>query len=313
MAATNDDCADALPEPQHRRKQWRAVWKRARDKTLPRELRGFAWLLLHGALSCGGAKVAFAGPARPELPDAVCCSHAVCRGAQPPPPAAPAAVGQRRGRDEAAAGAGPESWPLETLLHALLECPAVRPALQWLAALWPRFDGDAPPPLTPEVWLQDSPAAWRPRAGGEGGAQRWAHMRLAVLEAAWRLRCRRHFSDRQFSAADVVGDVIDSVQRRVRADWQRTSQDVTVVAGTSPSWFAQSRPPLSQGGFADVWCAGGVIARLVPAAAGPAARPRLVLCFEACRLGPATPAAAGPSGGSGGASGSGAGGSGSGR
>ncbi|KAI8463548.1 MAG: hypothetical protein J3K34DRAFT_526893, partial [Monoraphidium minutum] len=202
-APANDDCADALPGDGERRPQWRAVWRRACDRLLPRELRGFAWMLLHAALSCGGAQAAFWSPGQPGLADAVCCSNAACRAA------------------------APGGWPLETLMHALLDCPAVRPALRWLADLWPRFSGGSAPPLTAAVWLQDSPAAWRPhaaQAGAEARAhaeQRWAYLRLAVLEAAWRLRCRRRRGGQQFGAADVVDDVIEGVERRVLADWQR--------------------------------------------------------------------------------------------
>ena len=292
-AARNDDCADALPEPQHRRKEWRAAWKAARARDLPREQRCFAWLLLHDALACGGAKVAFAGPGRDEMPDAVCCSHAACRAAAPPPGGGGAAAAG----PSAPPAAAPAQWPLETLQHALLDCPAVRPALQWLASLWPQFGGDAAPPLAADVWLQGSGAAWQPRAGGSTGAQRWAHLRLAVLEAAWRLRCRRHLLGGQFSAADVVDDVIDGVRRRVFADWQRTSRDVTALAGTSPDWFPRVRPPLTVVFFKELWCAGDVIARVLPPAAG-AQRPRLQWCFEAHRL--PRPAGAGGAGGGGG-------------
>ncbi|KAI8462379.1 MAG: hypothetical protein J3K34DRAFT_501129, partial [Monoraphidium minutum] len=235
-APANDDCADALPGDGERRPQWRAVWRRARDRLLPRELRGFAWMLLHAALSCGGAQAAFWSPGQPGLADAVCCSNAACRAA------------------------APGGWPLETLLHALLDCPAVRPALRWLADLWPRFAGGSTPPLTAEVWLQDSPAAWRPhaaQAGAEARAhaeQRWAYLRLAVLEAAWRLRCKRRRGGQQFEAADVVEDVIEGVERRVLADWQRTSPAMLDAAGTCLSWFPRRRRPMDHAQFEALWC-----------------------------------------------------------
>ncbi|KAI8476651.1 MAG: hypothetical protein J3K34DRAFT_516508 [Monoraphidium minutum] len=264
-APANDDCADALPGDGERRPQWRAVWRRARDRLLPRELRGFAWMLLHAALSCGGAQAAFWSPGQPGLADAVCCSNAACRAA------------------------APGGWPLETLLHALLDCPAVRPALRWLADLWPRFAGGSTPPLTAEVWLQDSPAAWRPhaaQAGAEARAhaeQRWAYLRLAVLEAAWRLRCKRRRGGQQFEAADVVEDVIEGVERRVLADWQRTSPAMLDAAGTCLSWFPRRRRPMDHAQFEALWCAGGVIARLAPGAT-PAAPGAVLLCFGAWRL-----------------------------
>ena len=105
----------------------------------------------------------------------------------------------------------------------------------------------------------------------------------SVISAKQRLRCRRHQLEWQFSAADVVDDVIDAVRRRVFADWQRTSRAVTALAGTSPDWFPRVRPPLTVAFFADLWCAGGVIARVQPPAAGTQ-RPSLQWCFDACRL-----------------------------
>ncbi|KAI8462501.1 MAG: hypothetical protein J3K34DRAFT_500065 [Monoraphidium minutum] len=166
---------------------------------------------------------------------------------------------------------------LETLLHALLDCPAVRPALRWLADLWPRFSGGGAPPLTAAVWLQDSPAAWRPQAaqaGAEARAhaeQRWAYLRLAVLEAAWRLRCRRRRGGQQFEAADVVDDVIEGIERRVLADWQRTSPAMLGAAGTCPSWFPRRRRPMDRAQFEALWCAGGARAAAAACDLGPSA------------------------------------------
>ena len=277
-AAGSDDCADPLQLQALQRPAWRAVWGRAGAKGLPRELRVFAWLLLHAALPCGAAKVVFFPADGEDLAGMACCRNAACR---PPPPAAlPASQpGRRRGRVTDADSAGADAWQLETLQHALLDCPAVRPALQWLAALWPRFGGTAPP-LSPEVWLQDSPAAWQPQ-GGQWAVELWGLLRLAVLWAAWELRCRRLATGQQFAAADVVDAVVDRVERLVRADWQRVGSDLREVAGTSPSWFPHRGAPPSEGEFEERWCAGGVIAALVPVAN---ARPRLVVRFGSCRL-----------------------------
>jgi hypothetical protein len=153
---------------------------------------------------------------------------------------------------------------LETLLHALLECPAVRPALAWLAALWPAASGGgASPPLTPEVWLLASPAAaWQPRAPPHDLAATealWTAMRLAVLAAAWRLRCRRCAVGQPFSAADVVDAALADLGRLLRAEFFATS-DVVAVAGTSPEWFPRRRPPVPLAVFRAKWCRGGVLA-----------------------------------------------------
>jgi uncharacterized membrane protein YgcG len=280
------------------------VWGRARAKGLPRELRVFAWLLLHAALPCGAAKVVFFPDDGEGLAAVACCSNTACR---PVPPAAspPARPGQRRGRDPADDDASADAWHLESLQHTFMDCPAVRPALQWLAVLWPRFGGSAPP-LSPEVWLQDSPAAWRPQ-GGPWAEELWGLLRLVVLWAAWVLRCRRLATGQQFAAADVVDAAVDRVERLVRADWQRVGSDLREVAGTSPSWFPQRGAPPTEGVFQQRWCAGGVIAALVPVAGS---RPRLVVRFGAHRLARSGVAASGVGGS--GAGGSGAGGSGGG-
>ena len=87
-----------------------------------------------------------------------------------------------------------------------------------------------------------------------------------MLEAAWRLRCKRRRGGQQFEAADVVEDVIEGVERRVLADWQRTSPAMLDAAGTCPSWFPRRRRPMDHAQFEALWCAGGVIARLAPGA-----------------------------------------------
>jgi hypothetical protein len=178
------DCADTLACGAQQRDERRAVWRRARARALPRRLRGFAWMLLHEALPCGGSKVSQVPDRCLGLAEAACCSNATCKL----PAVAPAApVGQRRTRELTSLDQQRGSdWQFQTLLHALVECPAVRPGLQWLAQLWSRTGGGPAPPLPPKVWLQDSPAAWRPAPGSR---ELWAHLRLAVLKAAWRLRC----------------------------------------------------------------------------------------------------------------------------
>ena len=144
-------------------------------------------------------------------------------------------------------------------------------------------------------------APW-PRHGPTRRATRGL-LRLAVLWAAWELRCRRLATGQQFAAADVVDAVVDRVERLVRADWQRVGSDLREVAGTSPSWFPHRGAPPSEGEFEERWCAGGVIAALVPVAN---ARPRLVVLFGSCRLarGNAGGAASSGAGGASGANGS---------
>jgi glutathione S-transferase len=77
----------------------------------------------------------------------------------------------------------------------------VRPALEWLAQVWPRIDGGHPPPLTAEVWLLAVSTAWQPQ--GRALTQLWRTLRVALLAAAWQLRTRREAAGEQFTTADV--------------------------------------------------------------------------------------------------------------
>jgi hypothetical protein len=106
------------------RPAWREAWAQVHAADRHRHHRVFAWLLMHAALKCGAAKVQFWPVGADGLAETACCGHNACR---PQPALNPPAAGQ-----------------LETLLHALLECSAVRPAL-WVARLWVRGDGGNPP------------------------------------------------------------------------------------------------------------------------------------------------------------------------
>jgi hypothetical protein len=256
-------------------------------------VRVFGWLLLHRALPCGAAKVPFFPVGAAGLADIACCGHAACRPGSVPSAAGTATQdGRRAGVCAADDGDG---WQLETLQHALLDCPAVRPALQWLAALWAQMTGGPAPPLTAAVWLQGSPSAWRPGPARDGGGRQWLWgvLRLSLLAEAWRLRCRRRrVAGEQFGPGDIVAALLAVVRRLLLADWQRVGSDVASVAGICPGWLPDRRPAMSALAFEERWCLGGVFARLHPG--GGAAAPRLELRLHG--LGLARPSGAGPGG-----------------
>jgi hypothetical protein len=68
--------------------------------------------------------------------------------------------------------------------------------------VWARIEGGTGPPLSPQVWLQGDSGAWKPRDPNLGDL--WDALRIAVLAAAWRLRCRRTAWDSQFTPTDVA-------------------------------------------------------------------------------------------------------------
>jgi len=247
------DTADALSQQGVGRPTWRAAWQELRGhRHRPHYV--FQWRLLHGGLPCGAARLSHWAPGADGLAVAVCCSNAACR--LPPSAGEPATA----------------AWCLETVQHALLDCPAVRPALQWLAAQWARVEGGGGPPLTAAVWLVGDPGAWQPQRAHAG---LWRSLRTAMLSAVWELRTRRLATGKQFAAADVGRDFTAAVRRLVRADWLRATTDITDMPGVQPSWFpaAARRGRPSVVDFEATWCAGGVVAHVTHAAGGQ--RPRV--------------------------------------
>ena len=243
-----DDNADAVQKWDDGRPAWRRAWVEAQRKRKPRAHRVFAWQLLHDALPVGAAKAMYVPAGAAHLTHVACCGHPACR------PAAP------DGSD------APCTWSPETLPHALMFCPAVRPAVDWLAALWVRIDGGSPPPLHPSVWLQGSAEVWQPQRPSHGDL--WHTLRVSLLAAAWRLRTRRAATGEAFTPAHVVDDCVADIRRLVLADWQVVCGPCTDMAGTHSSWFPGRAPALDRAGFEARWCAGGVIAHVCQGTSG---------------------------------------------
>ena len=137
------------------------------------------------------------------------------------------------------ADAAAQAGALETLLHALLDCPAVRPALRWAAALWGRIEGGGGPPITPQVWLQGEDSAWQPQR--ETNRPLWHALRFALLLSVWSLRCRRVTRGAQFTPTDVVAACVEDLRRTLLADWQRATADITRMDGVSSRLFPRRR------------------------------------------------------------------------
>lgn len=157
--------------------------------------------------------------------------------------------------------------------HALLDCPAVRPALRWLAGLWGRIEGGAGPPITSRVWLLGDPGAWQPQ---REHVKLWRTLRVAMLTTAWHLRLERAARGTQFAPAELAARFTAAVHRLVRADWRRATSDVTDMASTHQSWFpsaAQRRAEYGVVAFETEWCAAGVLAHVVHGQ--PGGKPRL--------------------------------------
>ena len=108
----------------------------------------------------------------------------------------------------------------------------MRPAIRWAAAVWVRIEGGAGPPLTPSVWLQGDPGAWRPR--DEHHVHLWHALRVAVLSAAWALRCRRAARGTQFTPADVAAACVEDLRAIVRAEWRRSQSGPGAGHGVPP-------------------------------------------------------------------------------
>jgi hypothetical protein len=166
---------------------------------------------------------------------------------------------------------------VETLVHALLDCPAVRPAVAWLAAVVGAITG-TPPPLEPDVWLVGDEGAWRPP---QEARWLWDTLRCTLHATAWSLGRRRRAGGPQFSPAALVDTFVGKIERRVEADWQRVGSDVTSVAGTSPWWFRGRRVTLTLADFEERWCCGGVVASVTPGGASMSFLLRGTVAFAA--------------------------------
>ena len=179
------------------------------------------------------------------------------------------------------------SW---TLLHALLECPAVRPALRGSAA---SGCGSTAATRLPHTGSLDPGQLCDLAATGLPARRPLAYPPHRRPVCVWGLRDRRVTWTTQFSPAEVAESFRD-LRRVIRSEWARASSDVTRIPGARSTWF----PPASgrQAARFDVakfeakWCANDVLASVGRAPGGqPTVRLRLRRRRLATSHGPASP------------------------
>jgi hypothetical protein len=246
------DCTDALERYGQRARAWTGAgkppWLVAFESLclprLERPLRFFGWLLVHGALRCGGAMVSWR---RAEPGFAVADFEELC---------ACGADGCLLGPRDA-----DEPPPCETLSHVFVACPVVRPAAEWLRDLWGQI-GDSSPPLDARVLVLGDRSVWDP-GGGDDRWELWTHLRLHFCRAVWSLTARRSASGQAFSAASVVAMAAQAVERAIRRDWVRVGAQPADFDAL-PTWCRLSvqRVVLELDVFKDRWLVRGVLAHL---------------------------------------------------
>jgi len=239
MVLALDDTVDPLRAIQSEAaaaRSWQAAYRRAAAPHTPRELRVFAWRLLHGGLPCGGVRTRGA-TAREQC----ACVLPACRG-------------------------DPSHLRPATLAHTLLECPAAADAWAWFAQLWQRLQPEGQqPPLTARVLLLDDAGAWSPP---HQLGRLWTRLRLGLLHALWQRRDMTGGQDTRAAAEAAVHMFLAKVRSQIRLDWRRCSEDVRLNSGVPLAWLAGRQPTLARETFEDRWCAGGVLVRLQPAGRG---------------------------------------------
>lgn len=239
MELALDDAEDPFqPDPAEASaaKGWLAAYRRASAPHLPRELRVFAWKLLHGGLPCGGVR-AHSAASREQC----ACPLPACR----------AGAGQLR---------------VASLAHVLLECPAAAEAWAWFAQLWQRLQPQGQqPPITARVILMDDDSVWRPP---QRLRRLWTRLRLGMLQALWQRRGQGAELEVRAAADAAVHHFRAKLRRQIRMDWRRCEGDVRLASGVPLSWLAGRQPVLSPEEFRARWCAGGVLAGLTPAGNG---------------------------------------------
>ena len=185
---------------------------------MPRHRRHFGWRLLHGAVRCGAAAVRWSVAASvEELRGAVCCREQSCSAA-------------------AALPSGEPVPAMADISHVFLHCPAVRPAVEWLRALWHRIAPlDAPVPVDARVVLLGDESVWQP-VGGRGPAGLWLHLRLLFCRAVWaQAGCRSAGPVGADGWRAVVATTSAWLSRAIRQDWLRVTATLTGAA-VLPSW-----------------------------------------------------------------------------
>lgn len=168
---------------------YKDAWARLKDATIHRPHSMVAWRILHASLGVRGFLFHVRRQGSPFCPLPCCAGQA----------------------------------HVDTLSHALLDCAAVAPAIDWLIATWLALTG-LQAPRTAAFLLCDMPTAgWTGCGDDAWQLQQWTRLRVAVLGSIWWARCK--------AAAGQLGPVslARQVTRRaatmvvtaIQRDWAR--------------------------------------------------------------------------------------------
>jgi hypothetical protein len=222
--------------------EYRAAWRRCCDRRLPRPLGQFGWLLLQGAVYVNAFR---AHALSLEGEGAAACGAGTCAGATP--------------------------RALETLSHAFLDCPVVRPAVEWLRALWTAVAGE-PPPLQAAVILADDHRIWQPPTPPLRFL--WTVLRLQLLHSIWTLRCSRALTGGEFTAEAVVALAVQRLRSSMLRDFAWVRGDPRQAARDPTCFPRRQQDGGDRGLFESTWGVRGVLCRIGEGSQG---QPRLRL------------------------------------
>jgi hypothetical protein len=211
-------------------KFWDLIW----DLPVSNSIKVFGVRLLHASLPCAAMEAAL------RTRDECFVQCGACRRHVTPPLAVPS----------------------ETYTHLFLECPAYRPALEWLARLWERLTGERPP-LDAAAIITAEPASWRPADAALLPV--WHALRLTVLYGIWSVRCA--IDGTVPCAASVVRLVVRRVTEEIQLQYRRARQRAAMERALPPAVLATHRQRPSKDGFAE-WQRLGLCVELTPSAPG---------------------------------------------
>lgn len=232
--------ANLLPLPEG----FAAAWQRLADPTIHRPFRVTAWMAMHARLGCRAflAHVRSSQARRENV-----SAHGL-------------GVSEAWARCQAPCCSGLPAPPLETISHALLLCPEVAPAIDWLRAVWAGLAQVdlVSVPSSVEVLLSDRLDSWPGAPASKSALRLWSRLRVATLGAIWQARCEREAGALQ-PGATLAGRAaslaLASVQSGIRRDWARAAG--AAAASDLPSmcaaWFRGFDCSISLQDFKDRW------------------------------------------------------------
>lgn len=223
-----------------------AFWNRLWHAPVSNNVKVFAYRLAHAGLPCAAMKAFKRGNG---VASAFC---ALCP-----------AGGPRRSR------------PLETYTHLFLDCPAYRPAVEWLLDLWRVVAGHRPP-MDAAVIIADDLQGW-PHAPTGPEAALWSALRMTVLYSIWwaRMSADAH----QQSAAAVVRSAIALLRGEMRLQFNRRVLEASLSSSVPVELLRVRAPVAGRSAFDEIW-AGSGLCRVVTDGA-PGGGSRLVVLLTA--------------------------------